>query len=1768
MRRIFILLLGCLFLAKQSGAQAQWPTLQLANHSIVYLDPAADWQQSRNNQPFQQLIAAFAPGYTPGLYADQIAWWQPLGQHHYLILLKGKTDALPAGLQYFAAMQPQWKMDDFVRREAAGDGTTEVLVAIAAPAVEEITRMLQAVQGNMIRVVAPGKNYYELRLPKKQLYRLADWYGTLSISLKATPQTLNLESKIVTRAENLNAAVSMGGYDLNGEGMVLGIGDNTSGLDHADLRDRIINYNPWPFTDHGVHTNGTMAGAGIVDPDGRGFAPRATIIDHPYDNVWALTGNMVASHGMSITNNSYAAIVGNCGYAGLYDGYAALLDSICLAYPQVFHVFAAGNDGPLSCSPYPPGFGTVVGSYQTAKNVLVVANVNKRFMVNWGSSRGPIKDGRLKPEVSAVGTAVFSCKGNDTYQSADGTSMAAPQVAGLAGLLGQRYKQWHSDTLPQSAFLKAILMNGADDIGNPGPDFTYGFGIVNGLRSIEMIDSAWYFSGAMATGGTANHTITIPPGIGRLKVMLYWPDAPASLLASQKLVNDLDLSVQQGGTAYLPFVLDTAAANVNNLATTGTDHINNVEQVVVENPAAGDWQFTVNGFDVPQGPQSYYVVYLLERPGLKVTFPHAGAAVSTGDSLRIIWDAGTGTNPFTVEFSADNGASWTVVSSTIAPQERTIAMMAPAINSNQCLVRVSRNGTAETFTTAAFVVHQEVSLALSPEEEQCPGSIAWTWNSPGTAATAFQILQKKGPELVPIDTVAGSVTSYVLSGLATDSMSYVAVRPFINGTPGKQSNAIRRLPHTGNCALPVYNGDLALSEILSPQSGRQFTSSALSTNETMTVRVWNLAQNPASDFTITYQLDGAAPVSTVFNTTATTIVPASYKDLSIPGLNFSATGAHTLAVNVIQNAATDPVAANNSLYKIIRQIPNLPLDLATPFEETFESFPVQTVAKDTIGLDPAGRWDYAHSSDSGRLRSWVNNEISISGNRSLSLDAYLNFPSGIINQALATCNLATYAGTSFELRAEFDYKLHGRPATMDSNQVWLRGSDTSAWLPLFSYNPIPAPGTVLSSGSLFISDILKTAGQDFSASTQFLFSQQDTSLIAANDYGNGLTVDNFRIYRVEKDVTVKRIVQPQNFLCGGNAAQPLTVVVYNTVAEAQTDIPISYRFDGGPAITEIIPSIPGKDSISHTFATPLNLSAPGLHTLDVFIAAAGDTYTANDSILNYQIRVQPVIDSFPYLQDFESSDGWWYAGGERSSWTWGTAPGVIINKAASGSKAWFSNAGAGYNDNEHSYLYAPCLDISNLSHPMLSFSQTMEIEDCGSTLCDAWHLEFSLDEGANWQKLGLAGQGTNWYNDSVHQVWSERSGGRWQVSSIPLPHVSPGTALRLRFALNTDPGTQLEGAGIDDIHIFDLKYPIAESNSVGPVFQALIPDSTVQFISAGGLLAEANTNGQNLGMGRLSMFVHNNLLAPHQEQYIFPRSFVLQNNTPVADSVLLRFYVLETEADAYLAASGCGACTLPSDIYRTGVTRYSDADTTRENGSLEDNCCGVSDFWKSSAVRWVPYDKGYYAELKSPGLSEYWFNDGGPTRNFPLEVPIVSFDATRTGAHEVLLHWKSWIDTVISVYELQSSLDSVVFQAVGSENAAHLPVAVYNRTDHPDVTAGQPIFYRLKWTLLDGRQFYSAIRRIDWTAADEIISVAPNPSGNGIFKITWTGTEGDALQMAVHDAVGRRVWQAASSAIGFNNETTVDLSHAANGVYFLQIKFKGRQYTKKLVISK
>jgi hypothetical protein len=1568
-------------------------------------------------------------------------------------------------------------------------------------------------------------------------------------------QPLNNVDRADARANFLNASTSVGGRNLKGEEIVVGIGDDANPSLHIDFTNRIINRTYAPSTNnHGKHVAGTASGGGILNELYKGYAPKATLITQYFSGIWQNAASYVQDYGMVVTNNSYGAVTGDCSYNGLYDLYSAILDQQAFDYPYLQHVFAAGNDGALICSPYPPGFKTVLGSYQSAKNVLSVGATDSAGGIANFSSKGPVKDGRMKPEISAMGQRVISATGN-SYAYNSGTSMASPGVTGGLTLLYQLYKQLNGGSNPKSGLMKAIVCNSSRDMGNVGPDFSYGFGWLDLQRAALAIENNRYFTSTIADGIQNTHPITVPANAAQLKVMLYWHDPPASLLSSQTLVNDLDLKVQTPvAITVLPKILDTIPSHVTNTSTEGPDHINNIEQVIINNPQAGSYTITINGTAVTQhSPLEYFIAYDIVPDSTKLGFPIGGESFSTTDSALIQWDAFGDGSTFKLEYSVDNGATWITIADPIAGNQRQKKWIVPNITTDKAKVKLTNNTTGATSTSNAFTILGLPVVTLAPT--QCEGYIRINWTAvPGV--TDYEVFMLRGDDMQSM--AVTTAATYTFSGLSKDSVYWVAVRARLNGNPGRRSVAISRQPGTGTCAGNISDNDLKLDAILQPVTGRKFTSSELTNSVQIQARVKNLDNVAISNFNVKYSVNGSAWVSE-----------------NIPGpLNGGATITHTFStpydfssvgiynIKAVVDYTSDPVHANDTLTVAVKQLDNQPIDLTAPFVENFDAAPQQEFLTAQMGLAGLDRFDFANTSVNGRLRSFINSGVANSGNRAITLDVdrYI-YPSANTNVLYGTFNLSSYNANTDDIRLDFYYNNHGQPAG-SNNQVWIRGSEASPWISVYDlYANQNDPGIYKQTSSIELSDMLANAGQNFASSFQVRWGQ--IGFLPAADRANagGYTFDDIHLYKAIDDIQMLSIDTPIVSSCGLNGTTPVKISIRNSVNAAITNIPVKLRIDGGSIVTETIPIIGGNATIQYTFAATANLAALGSHTIEAWVKYPTDNYDHNDSAAITIIN-SAVISSFPYLENFENGNGSWYSAGIKNSWEYGTPVSNKINSAASGSKAWKTRLAGNYNDLEYSYLYSPCFDVSSMTNPRLSFSVALDLEDCGTSLCDGAWVEYSSD-GITWNKLGVYGSGTNWYNKNYSgvQLWNIQNYTRWHVATTALP--TGLSRLRLRFVMNSDPAVNREGIAIDDIHIYDSTSSIYDGVTMSSPVSQTIPggSSWVHFTSGGKLVASIQPNGQNLGSTSVQAFINTGAVRHTLIQYYHDRNITILPSNSLTDSVTVRFYFLDAESEVLINATGCASCSKPSSAYRLGVSKYSDpVNRVNEDGTIANDLQGLWSFIASPKISKVPFDKGYYAEFKVRDFSEFWLNDGGLFGTIALPLKLISFTAEKQPDNDVLVEWKTVEESNIDHYEIEISRSSNDyrsnrFEKIGSvvSHGNSSSQQHYNFVDAENNKTGVR-YYRLKIVENDGNFHYSDIRPVIFDN-DVTWQIYPNPS-NGTFYFLFRQNRGETVNIKVYNMNGQVVQQSKALATGFTQKLIIDMQSGkfAKGIYMIIVE--------------
>ena len=209
----------------------------------------------------------------------------------------------------------------------------------------------------------------------------------------------------------------------------------------------------------------------LIDPDGN----PGTNFDVPdvCSNSWGLAD----FHGVPDCDETFWTFLDACEAAG------------------IVIIFSAGNEG-FSGLRRPADRAT--DDYRTMAVAAVNAN-NPSYPIAGFSSRGPTfctpgGQAAIKPDIAAPGENVVSSVPNNGYSSFSGTSMASPHINGVVALM----RQANPDISVEQ--VKQIIYDTALDLGSPGEDNDYGWGMVDAFEAV------------LSALGTATLTFDYPDG--------------------------------------------------------------------------------------------------------------------------------------------------------------------------------------------------------------------------------------------------------------------------------------------------------------------------------------------------------------------------------------------------------------------------------------------------------------------------------------------------------------------------------------------------------------------------------------------------------------------------------------------------------------------------------------------------------------------------------------------------------------------------------------------------------------------------------------------------------------------------------------------------------------------------------------------------------------------------------------------------------------------------------------------------------------------------------------------------------------------------------------------------------------------------------------------------------------------------------------------------------------------------------------------------------
>ncbi|WP_298515185.1 S8 family serine peptidase [uncultured Kordia sp.] len=749
-------------------------------------------------------------------------------------------------------------------------------------AVTELTKISSVV----IKEEYKGGNILKVAIPSSQMNAVVSQPFVKWVELVAPPaEPEDIRGRSLHRSSNLDTQTPTG-RNYSGAGIGVMVRDDGIVGPHIDFQGRIDNSaSNSAGPTHGDGVGGIMAGAGNLDPTNRGMAAGSDVyaVDYVPSFLDGATTDLINNGSVQITNSSFSD-GNNTGYTVG----ARTVDQQTTDLPSVLHVFSAGNSGTQDFGyGAGPGWGNITGGHKQGKNVIATANTFFNGSLAGSSSRGPAHDGRIKPDITAHGQNQISTAENNTYQTFGGTSGAAPGIAGVSAQLYEAYAGLNGGAFPESALIKAILLNTANDYGNVGPDYSFGWGMVNGLRAAMTIEDGRYFDSTVSQGGSNDHSITVPANTREVRFMVYWNDTPAAPGASPALVNDLDLVVTDPSNAtYQPWTLDPTpnAAFLNSPATTGTDRLNNVEQVAITNPAAGTYNINIAGFNVPMGPQKYYIVYEIITDGITLTHPIGGEKLITGAQTVIHWDANNAVNTHQLEYSTNNGNTWTSMA-TLPPATTNYTWTIPSsLVSGQCLVRIT-NGVLTDQSTTFSIARRVSGVNIT---QVCPTEATVTWSAVADA-TSYDVylLGDKYMEVVGNSTTT-SATIPIPDPFAPIWVAVSAKGG--NGWESLRSNAVNFLG-SGLFNCPLAN-DLSVTTINNVAS--DFEAICSTGPIVVSVDLLNEGTDAQSNFTVSYQVGSEPVVSETYTASIAAGASATY-NFTTP-ITLTANGNDTLRV--------------------------------------------------------------------------------------------------------------------------------------------------------------------------------------------------------------------------------------------------------------------------------------------------------------------------------------------------------------------------------------------------------------------------------------------------------------------------------------------------------------------------------------------------------------------------------------------------------------------------------------------------------------------------------------------------------------------------------------------------------------------------------------------------------------------------------------------------------------------------------------------------------
>ncbi len=515
--------------------------------------------------------------------------------------------------------------------------------------------------------------------------------------------------------------------------------------------------------------------------------------------------------------------------------------------------------------------------------------------------------------------------------------------------------------------------------------------------------------------------------------------------------------------------------------------------------------------------------------------------------------------------------------------------------------------------------------------------------------------------------------------------------------------------------------------------------------------------------------------------------------------------------------------------------------------------------------------------------------------------------------------------------------------------------------------------------------------------------------------------------------------------------------------------------------------------------------------------------------------------------------------GNVNLWERGT-PSNALTTLNSGSFGWKTDLDADAHEGEYQCaLYSPNFNFSAAGTYTLSFRKSMEVAFCNAPL--AVQVQYSLDKGENWTRLGVNGSGTNWYDkypgsscQMESTIFTDQYGwiGSYTNSSTSYV-VSPfagNSSVAFRIVLSVTSGYSAsayaaDGFMVDDFTISgpsnttltaDIETSVAEKTL------ALGANATVDYYSPNGKILATLKNNSSFDYGNTKVEIDNaGIGTTHFSTNTTTSKRILKKTIKITPTnanstgdVDISMYLNSLEVDSFENTTGYSNTTL--NLIKTAGSLLSTG--TQANTSYGSN----------PAITAYLNGKKLTANFTT-GFSG--LGAGANGGNGPLPVTWVVFKGSRQG-NEVALIWKTGQEINNHYFEVQRRIENEQeFIEVGRVEGKGTSNQVSTYQFHeflPASAAGLKLYYRLKQVDYNAQFEYSNTLAFEPESRSSEFSIFPNP-GKDELIIESPASRSQVYKVKILNASGHLMYE--SNLSGFYHE--VNTAPFASGIYWVQI---------------